>query len=66
VAPQITSIFFGGGRNQKKEKPHRKTKKTRKIIGKTKTTQKTLEKLKKTLENPKTKKKPDSMERGGV
>jgi transcriptional regulator with AAA-type ATPase domain len=56
VAPQITSILFGGGRNQKKEKPHRKTKETRKIIGKTKKIKKTLEKLKKALENPKTKK----------
>ena len=50
----------------KKRKTTSENKKTRKIIGKTKTTQKTLEKLKKTLENPKTKKKPDSMERGGV
>ena len=65
MAPQITSILFGGGRNQKKEKPHRKTKETRKIIGKTKKIKKTLEKLKKALENPKTKKKPDFMERGG-
>ena len=50
----------------KKKKNHiGKQKKPEKLLEKQKI-KKTLEKLKKALENPKTKKKPDFMERGGL